>query len=82
MTRLDRLARMKTYASTRSLFSKLNERDLRYITEYLDLHEAVEIGELTAKVNRLFMDGEKPRKHMQIWAILSELCSEEMGERK
>lgn len=80
--RIERFNRFKNYASTQSLFKKLGKTDTQYITEFLQKHEATDIRTLSMIVNRLFTDEAKPRNHMQIWAILSEMCSEEIGEKK
>lgn len=82
ITRHERLARLKTYASMQSLFKKLTAFDVHYMNQFLKVNEDLDAGQLSRLVNRLFIDGQKPKNHTQIWAILSELCSEEIGERK
>lgn len=83
MTRLQRLEKFKTKPMAASLFRPLKKDDLLYIENFLQQHEAVDIGTLTAIVNRLFLyEKDKPKNHIKIWAVLSEMCSEEIGEKK
>lgn len=73
MSRAANLIRLSAHPINSKLFSKLTQAELDFVTGFVKDNEHLNKNEYMAKANRLFIDGIKPKNHVDMWAILTQL---------
>lgn len=77
----DRLKTFKSYAIHPWLYrvySRLSAQDRAIATEFIESHVHLDKGAFELKVNRMFMDKEKPKNYKEILELLT-CCNSASG---
>lgn len=70
MDRMLKVKQLENHPFEKKLFSKLNTKDKDFINGFISANESLDKNAWSEKVNRLFLNGDKPKNHSTIWAIL------------
>lgn len=70
--RLEHFKTLKTHAWYSKLFKKLNTNDIEFCESFLKDRGEMSVNEFEMEVNRLFLTGDKPKRHLEINELL--LC--------
>lgn len=73
MGRQQNLIKLSAHPINSKLFSKLTQSELDFVIGFVKDNEHLDRNEYMAKANRLFIDGQKPKHHTDMWAILTQL---------
>lgn len=75
-TRIEIFLEFRASAAYKSIFNKLNGNDISFLSYFLTETERLDVNEFSDKVNNMWISAkDRPRNHIQMWAILSEINS-------
>lgn len=70
--RLEHFEKLKSHGWYSKLFKKLNANEIAFCESFLKKHDQMSANEFEMAVNRLFLEGEKPKRHLEMNELL--LC--------
>lgn len=71
MNRSAKLVKISAHPIYSKYFKGLSATDLDLITKFIKSHEDCDDNEFMFKANRMFIDQEKPKRHVDIWSIIT-----------
>jgi len=67
------LENMKSHPVLKNLFKKLSKSEMQYVEDFIKTNDLLSNADFAHKVNRLFIDGDKPKHHVDMWSILNQI---------
>lgn len=71
MSREAKLVKIAAHPIYSKYFKKLSATDLDFITKFIKSTEDLNDDDFMFKANRMFLNGEKPKRHVDIWSIIT-----------